>query len=879
MTVKDVLRAGLAGLVCMTVCEAADAQDDALVTEPGVSIRLYDIGLPMTKLRPLVPGQTPNVSKVVPQLDLNSDRKDFAPLEYFFLLHADGYLQIDTPGAYEFELTSDDGSALWIDGQKVIDNDLEHSARAMTGSIELSQSLHAVEVQFFQGVGDAVLTLKWKPPGAAAFEPIPAGVMRARKGEVRVTSPGRKNVVMPLKRGKPGDGQPLDGVHPSFDLAQARPSWFEPRVGGIDWLSDGTMVLCLWDADGSVYFLKGAEGNDPEQIQVSRFAAGLAEPLGLRVVDDRIFVLQKQELTELIDNDKNGVADEYRCVCSGWDVTANFHEFAFGLVYRDGFFYGNLAIAINPGGASTKPQVADRGSVVKISPDGTYEIIATGLRTPNGIGFGVDGEIFLTDNQGDWVPVSKVLHLELGAFYGSRAVMEDPNVVAPVTPPVVWLPQGEIGNSPGEVTPFNFGPYKNQMIHSDVTHGGLKRVFAEKIDGHYQGAVFRMTQGLEAGINRVRQGPDGALYVGGIGSTGNWGQEGKKKFGLQKLTYNGKPTFEMLAIRAMSNGIEIEFTEPLPEGEGWNPERYYIEQFRYEPTPQYGGPKLDQRRLPVKSASVSSDRTRVFLELDDMLPEHVLYVHLLGPWTSEAGRTIWSTEAWYTMNVIPRDRAGAVAPAAHHPQHNQLTDAEQAAGWKLLFDGSTTSGWRGFKQSAMPATGWEVSDGALVCTAGGGDIITEETFSDFELSLEWKVEPGGNSGVFFRVSEDDDAVWATGPEMQILDNERHRDGEDPLTSAGANYGLHAPEADYSYPAGTYNQSRIIVRGDHVEHWLNGMKLFEYEIGSEDWLKRVAQSKFKDMPNYARNASGHMALQDHGDRVWFRNIKIRPLSSE
>ena len=879
---KSLLRAAAFASVLHLAPTTIAAQDDTapagLVTEPGVSIRMYDINLPMTKLRTLVAGQTPNVSKVIPQLDLDSRRKDFAPLDYYFILHADGFLQIDAAGAYEFELTSDDGSALWINGERVIDNDFEHSEQAKAGSVDLSQDLHPFEVKYFQGVGDAVLRLKWKPPGATAFEPIPAGVLRARKGEVRVTSPGDKKIVAPLRRGKPGDGQPLEAVHPSFDLAPARPSWFQPRVGGIDWLSDGTMVLCLWDADGSVFFLKGAEGDDPEQIEVTRFAAGLAEPLGLRVVDDRIYVLQKQELTELIDHDKDGTADEYRCVCSGWDVTANFHEFAFGLVYHDGFFYGNLAIAINPGGASTRPQVPDRGSVVKISTDGTFEIVADGLRTPNGIGFGVDGEIFITDNQGDWLPVSKVLHFKPGAFYASRAVMDDMTIERPVTEPVVWLPQGEIGNSPGEVTPFNFGPYQNQMVHSDVTHGGLKRVYAEKINGDYQGAVFRFTQGLEAGINRVRQAPGSdSLYVGGIGSTGNWGQEGKLKYGLQKLTYNGKPTFEMLAIRAMSNGIEIEFTEPLADGDGWNTERYYVEQFRYEPTPAYGGPKLDPTRLNVESASVSSDRTRVFLELEGVRPKHVLYVRLLGAWQSEAGRDIWSTEAWYTMNSIPADRTGKVAPSAHQPKHNQLTEAEKAEGWKLLFDGKSTNGWRGFRQSAMPSHGWEIADDSLVCNKGtGGDIVTDEQFGDFELSFEWKVEPGGNSGVFFRVSEDEPYVWLTGPEMQLLDNERHRDGENPLTSAGANYALHAPEADHSYPAGSFNHSRLLVKGRHVEHWLNGTKLFAYEIGSDDWLTRVAQSKFSDMPKYGRNTSGHIALQDHGDRVWFRNIKIRPL---
>ncbi|HWB20325.1 MAG TPA: PA14 domain-containing protein, partial [Phycisphaerales bacterium] len=517
----------------LALCQHSSAQNDDDPNgprEPGVAIRMYQIDKQINKMRPLVKGQTPNISKVVPLLDLSDSRDDFKPMEEFFLLNATGFLDVPADGKYEFELTSDDGSILYLNNHEVVNNDFEHSAKAVRGSVDLKKGLVPLEVKFFQGVGNAVLTLKWKTPGAKDFVVVPTSALSCPEGEVRVTSPGVKQIITPLERGRPGDGQPLEGVHPSFTLAQARPDSFHPRVGGIDWLSDGRMVLCLWDADGSVFLLKGAEGNDPEKIEVKRIGAGLAEPLGIKVLHqdgkDHIYVLQKQELTELIDHDGDDIIDEYRCVCNGWNVSANFHEFAFGLVYKDGCFYGNLAIAINPGGRSTKPQVQERGSVMRIHPDGRYEIIANGLRAPNGIGIGVDGEIFVSDNQGDWLPSSKIMHVKEGAFYGQEAVLGDKAKGLKVTPPVVWLPQGEIGNSPSEVTAINIGPWKGQMIHSDVTHGGLKRVFAEKIDGDYQGCVFRFTQGLEAGINRVRFGPDGAIYVGGIGSTGDWGQEG-----------------------------------------------------------------------------------------------------------------------------------------------------------------------------------------------------------------------------------------------------------------------------------------------------------------------------------------------------------------
>ena len=854
--------------------------EDALQREPGVSVRLYDVGKQFSKLRPLVPGQTPNVSKVVPVIDLDRRRGDFGALEQFFLMVAEGYLQIDQPGTYEFELTSDDGSKLWFGNNTAVDNDGEHSTESKRGSIKLDAGLHKFELRFFQGVGDAIVILKWKKPGDAQFSVVPNSVLSCHKGEVRVTSPGPKKLIMPLERGRPGDGRPLESVHPSYDLAMARPSWFKPRVGGIDWLSDGRMVLCTWDTDGAVYILDNLQSKDPEQITVKRIAAGLAEPLGLKVVDDEIYVLQKQELTQLIDLDGDDVIDEYRCVCSGWNVTANFHEFAFGLAYKDEHFYAALAIAINPGGRSTWPQIAERGTVIRISRDGSYAVVADGLRTPNGMGIGVDGEIFVCDNQGDWVPVSKMVHVKQGAFYGSRAVHGDKAADWPVAPPVVWLPQGEIGNSPGEITMINDGPYKGQMIHCDVTHGGVKRDFIEKINGAYQGCVFRFTQGLEGGINRISWAPqpDGALYVGGIGSTGNWGQEGKHRYGLQRLKYNGNSTFEMLAVRAMTNGMEIEFTEPLPSGSGWDPDRYSVEQYWYKPTSEYGGEKQDRTPVTVKSATVSSDRRRVFLELEGLKPGNVTSIRLIGPWKSEAGRSIWSTEAWYTLNAIPTDRHGVVEPNPPLPPRNVLTQQEIDAGWKLLFDGKTTNGWRSFRGDKVP-DGWRAIDGCLVISGGGGDIVTVDEFENFELSLEWKVAPGGNSGIFYRVSESEPYVWSTGPEMQVLDNERHRDGEVPVTSAGALYALYAPEWDATYSAGTFITARIVVNGNHVEHWVNGQQLFEFEIGSADWNQRVANSKFKDLPHFGKMTSGHIALQDHGDTVWYRNIKIRKLPAK
>ena len=211
---------------------------------------------------------------------------------------------------------------------------------------------------------------------------------------------------------------------------------------------------------------------------------------------------------------------------------------------------------------------------------------------------------------------------------------------------------------------------------------------------------------------------------------------------------------------------------------------------------------------------------------------------------------------------------------AAQQEHNTLTAAERAEGWQLLFDGETTDGWRGFRRQDMP--GWMVEEGELRRVGGGGDIVTTEQFDDFELKVDWKVQAGGNSGIMFRVSEEWDRTWKTGPEMQVLDDERHRDGRRPITSAGSNYALHAAAEGAVRPAEAWNEARILVNGGHVEHWLNGVKVVEYELWSDEWDELVAASKWDTLPGYGRQRRGHIALQDHGDWVAYRNIKIRPL---
>lgn len=211
---------------------------------------------------------------------------------------------------------------------------------------------------------------------------------------------------------------------------------------------------------------------------------------------------------------------------------------------------------------------------------------------------------------------------------------------------------------------------------------------------------------------------------------------------------------------------------------------------------------------------------------------------------------------------------------------NSLSAAEKAAGWKLLFDGKTSTGWRGYKQKEFPKDAWKVEDGCIKTDKGGCDIISEEQFGEFEFSFEFKVKHKGNSGVMFRVFEKHDATWQSGPEYQILDDAGHeKPPTDPHTT-GACYDLYAPKGDKKLkPVGEFNTGRIRLQSGVLQHFVNDVKVVECNVDSQEWKDKIAASKFKGFEGFGISPKGHIALQEHGGEVCFRNLKIRDLSAK
>ncbi len=850
---------------------------------PGINLKVTQQRKNIKGLDDIKWSKKPSFEGIIPQIQMYD--ADLSFVSDWFGLEMDGYIKVEKEDNYTLRLVSDDGSRLYLDNELLINNDGFHGAEARDAEVILKKGLHPFKVQYFNGTGGKNVVLKWSSFSDSEFKTIPADAFFYHKDNQKLIG-GIAQAPIADNRKIPGDKMVLNDVHPSFDLLQARPNNFLPKVGGMDFLPNGDMVVSVWDPSGSVYRIENAASGDPSQMKAILIANGLAEPLGLKVVDGDIYVMQKQELTRLIDHNKDGKIDEYQTVSNDWDVSGNFHEFGFGLVYKEGYFYAALAIAIDPGGASTQPQIQDRGKCIKIAKDGSsVEFVASGLRTPNGVGIGVDDEVFIADNQGDWLPANKIVHIQKGAFYGNRSVDFKGTANKKVKLPVVWLPQDEIGNSPSQMIPLKVGPYKGQMAHGEVTHGGLKRVFVEKVNGEYQGCVFRFTQGLEAGVNRVCLDPKGNIFIGGIGNPGNWGQTGKLWYGLQQLKYNNTVTFEMLAVRAHANGIEIEFTEPIESSAVIDENSFDVQHWYYKPTKDYGGPKLGKANLKIKDIKISDDRKKIFLETNQLKPNHVVYIRLLDHFVSENENPIWTTEAWYTMNQIPNTKS-QLTQKVNNPAPNSLTEMEKEKGWKLLFNGKNLENWHLYGK-ADESKSWKVNNGTIRLDTKRkaednwqveGDLVTDEEFENFELKLQWKISNCGNSGIMFLIDEQDkfEYPWMTGLEMQVLDNTCHPDAVIPAHQAGDLYDLQSCEPVTVRPAGQWNDVIIKLKNGKLEQWLNGHPVVKTELWTEEWKKRLANSKWKDFPAFSVAKKGKIGLQDHGDEVSYRNIKIRKI---
>jgi hypothetical protein len=433
------------------------------------------------------------------------------------------------------------------------------------------------------------------------------------------------------------------------------PKEIDLLVTGMDWLPDGTLAVCTWP--GEIYIVEKAQGA-PEAATYRRFARGLNEPMGLKVVDGKIYVAQKAELTRVLDTDKNGEADLYETVNADWDYSGSYDSFAFGpALDKQGNFY--IAFAGNRG----RYDVSYMGWAVQISPDGKkLEGWCDGLRAPNGIAaFGPNRDIFVSDNQGEWIGACKLNHLQRGKFYGFPSSFPSPKV-SPKTfaPPAIWFPRklSPSTTDMAEIHDARFGPFNGQMIVGDFQNAVLLRVMLEEVNGEWQGAVWPFAKNFLSGVNRLSFGPDGKLYVGGCQRA--WASASPQSYSLERVSFTGKVPFEVEKVHALPDGFDLTFTEPVDVASANKPDSYDVSQFTYEYHKRYGSEEMDHdgkknssTAIAIKQVVVSPDKTKVRLVLAGLRPGYVTTIRCLDAQNS-GGELLRNDTFYYTLNQIPK---------------------------------------------------------------------------------------------------------------------------------------------------------------------------------------------------------------------------------
>lgn len=501
---------------------------------------------------------------------------------------------------------------------------------------------------------------------------------------------------------------------------------------------------------GEVWVLENPYLEEGEGPVFRKFASGLHEALGLASTANGFLLSQRGELTRLEDSDGDGAADRFRAVYS-WPLSGNYHEYSYGPVVAPD---GNLLVTLNLSWIGRGESLARwRGWLLKITPDGEMLPLATGLRSPAGLAVNTVGDIFYSENQGDWVGSGRLTHLEKGDFAGNPAGLtwtsEEnsplslkregiPNTGLPLHEvaadvpelklPAVWFPHGLMGVSTSDIlidsTEGGFGPFNGQMFVGDQGHSKIMRVFLEKVEGSYQGVCFPFVEGFSSGVFRMKWGRDNSMFVG-MTSRG-WNSTGPEMFGLQRLRWTGNTPFEIKTIKAQHDGFLLEFTEPVNIDSASVPSAYSVTGFTYHYWSRYGSKVLNQRTCMVHEVKVAPDGMSVHLVVHGLRKGYIHEVKAGGVRSEEDGLPLLHDVGYYTLNNVPGGKIDATSDS--HSVANKNTD-----------EGSTK------RTTAMPVT-W---------TNGPDESLTIGTKPGLQFDIsEIRVKAGTRIALTFN-NEDD----------------------------------------------------------------------------------------------------------------------------
>ncbi|GAA0540708.1 azurin [Chitinophaga japonensis] len=469
------------------------------------------------------------------------------------------------------------------------------------------------------------------------------------------------------------------------------------EVGGLAFTPDDQLGVAT--RHGEIWLIKDPYQRKPGTPQYTRFAAGMHETLGLAWHNGSFYTTQRSELTRVTDTDKDGKADLFQTVAS-WPLSGNYHEYSYGPLFMPN---GDMIVTLNLSWIGRGASLAKwRGWMMQVKPDGTMRPFATGMRSPAGFGLMENGDIFFAENQGDWIGSGRITHIAYGDFAGHPAGLRwsgEPGSPVYLKPeqfpdsigilhdfarkfsafkePSVWFPHTLMGISTADILAINndaFGPFKGQLLVGDQGHSKVMRAFLEKVNGKYQGACFPFLEGFSSGVLRMAWGSDHSLFVG-MTSRG-WASTGPELYGLQRVQFRGSTPFEMKAIRAQSNGFELEFTLPVNKKQAADINKFRVTGFTYSYHRKYGSPIINQQSCPVVKTEVSDDGRRVRIYVNGLREGYIHEVNVSGL-QSQAGVPLLHNAGYYSLNAIP---AGSAAPACAVTPRSLAAAASNKAG-------------------------------------------------------------------------------------------------------------------------------------------------------------------------------------------------------
>ncbi|MCE9534342.1 MAG: hypothetical protein K8T89_24950 [Planctomycetes bacterium] len=444
-------------------------------------------------------------------------------------------------------------------------------------------------------------------------------------------------------------------------------------AGALEIMPDGKVAVGT--RRGEIWMIDNAYADDPNEAKFTRFAHGMHEILGLAQKDGWLYVTQRPDVSRIKDTNNDGKADVFEVVTDGWEINGDYHEYAFGSRFdKDGNIWIVLCLT-----GSFNSNNKFRGWGGKVGADGKFIPTTSGVRSPGGIGFDAEGNVFYSDNQGPWNGTCSLKYLPVGGFVGhpdsfrwykekeakylgeppavpksGSRIMTEAKKIPQFYPPPVMFPYGRMGNSTSgfdvDLSGGKFGPFNKQLFVADQSHSTIMRVYMEKVKDHWQGVCFPFRSGFGSGNVPVRFGKDGSLIVGGTNR--GWGSRGNQPFAVERLAWTGKTPFEIHEMRAKSDGFEITFTKPVDVKTAGNIDSYSMNTFCYIYQASYGSPVVDETKAKITKVEVAKDGKSARLFIDGLVEGNIHELRAEGVRTIE-GESLLHPQAFYTLNYIP----------------------------------------------------------------------------------------------------------------------------------------------------------------------------------------------------------------------------------